>query len=64
MDFVVRKGREITAIEVKSGRAYEAQPGLAAFAEAFKPQRRLLVGGDGIALEEFLSHPVEHWIKG
>jgi hypothetical protein len=64
VDFVVRKGREITAIGVKSGRAYEAQPGLAAFAEAFKPQRRLLVGGDGIALEDFLSHPVEHWIKG
>jgi predicted AAA+ superfamily ATPase len=63
VDFVVRKGRELTAIEVKSDRAHEAQPGLAAFAEAFKPRRQLLVGGDGIALEEFLRHPVEHWIK-
>jgi predicted AAA+ superfamily ATPase len=64
VDFVVRSGREVAAIEVKSGRAREAQPGLAAFAEAFKPRRRLLVGGDGIALEEFLSRPVEHWMKG
>jgi hypothetical protein len=64
VDFVVRRGRELTAIEVKSDRAHAAQPGLAAFAEAFKPRRQLLIGGDGIALEEFLSHPVEHWIKG
>jgi len=64
VDFVVRRGRELTAIEVKSDRAHAAQPGLAAFAEAFKPRRQLLIGGDGIALEEFLSHPVEHWVKG
>jgi len=64
VDFVVRSGREVAAIEVKSGRAREAHPGLAAFAEAFKPRRRLLVGGDGIALEEFLSRPVEYWVKG
>jgi len=62
VDFVVRTGRTVTAIEVKSGRSREAQPGLAAFAEAFKPRRNLLVGGDGIALEEFLARPVEHWI--
>jgi predicted AAA+ superfamily ATPase len=64
VDFVVCRGRELTAIEVKSGRTHEAQPGLAAFAEVFKPRRRLLVGGDGIPLEEFLSHPVKHWIQG
>ena len=51
-----------TAIEVKSGRSPDVHPGMVAFAEAFKPQRTLLVGGDGIALEEFLSQPVEHWI--
>ena len=63
VDFVVRVGRTVTAIEVKSGRAREALPGMEAFATAFKPTRRLLVGGDGIALEEFLSRPVEHWVK-
>jgi hypothetical protein len=31
-------------------------------AVAFKPRRKLLVGGDGIALEEFLARPVEHWL--
>jgi Predicted ATPase (AAA+ superfamily) len=64
VDFVVRARRSLTAIEVKSGRAPLAQPGLAAFAAAFKPRRRLLVGGDGIAVEEFLTQPVEHWLQG
>ncbi len=62
VDFVVRAGRMLTAIEVKSGRTREMPPGLAAFAEAFKPDRTLLVGGDGIPVEDFLLAPVEHWV--
>lgn len=62
LDFVVKAGRKLTAIEVKSGRAPLAHAGTAAFAAAFKPQRTLLVGGDGIAVEEFLSKPVAHWV--
>lgn len=62
VDFVVRAGRQLVAIEVKSGRRREALPGLAAFEAAFSPSRRLLVGGDGIALEEFLARPVSHWV--
>jgi len=34
---------------------------LDAFSIAFKPQRTLLVGRDGISVEEFLSQPVRHW---
>ena len=63
VDFIVRTGGKLTAIEVKSGRARGAHPGMAAFAAAFKPRRTLLVGtGDGIALEEFLARPVAHWV--
>lgn len=62
VDFVVRKGRLLTAIEVKSGRSRDALPGLKAFSAAFKPKRTLLVGGDGIELGEFLSRPVAHWV--
>ncbi len=61
VDFVVRAGRALTAIEVKSGRAGDTLPGMDAFAAAFKPTRRLLVGAGGLALEEFLSRPAEHW---
>jgi hypothetical protein len=48
---------------LKSGRAPRAFPGLGAFAEAFKPKCTLLVGADGISLEEFLTKPVEHWLQ-
>lgn len=62
VDFVVQAGRRLTAIEVKSGRAPQAHPGTAAFVQAFKPKRTLLVGGDGIALDDFLMRPVAHWV--
>lgn len=62
VDFVVRAGRALTAIEVKSGRSRDTQPGLAAFTDAFTSSRRLLVGGDGIPVEEFLLRPVAHWV--
>jgi len=64
VDFVVKAGRRLAAIEVKSGRAPQAHRGTAAFAAAFKPQRSLLVGGDGIEVGEFLSRPALHWISG
>jgi uncharacterized protein len=63
VDFIVRSGNSVTAIEVKSGRTPNARSGLTAFGEAFRPQRKLLVGGDGIALEAFLSRPVQFWVK-
>ncbi|MFQ5690365.1 MAG: ATP-binding protein [Gemmatimonadota bacterium] len=63
VDFVVRSWGRLTAIEVKSGRTRQARTGLREFAERFEPMRTLLVGGDGVPLEEFLSQPVEHWIR-
>lgn len=62
VDFVLKKGRRVVAIEVKSGRAPAALPGMQAFNEAFRPDRLLLVGGDGIPVEEFLVQPVERWL--
>jgi hypothetical protein len=62
VEFVVRAGRVLTAIEVKSGRARDLQRGLTAFSDAFRPKRTLLVGEDGIAIGDFLAKPVEHWI--
>lgn len=62
VDFVVRVGRQLTAIEVKSGWTRSAQSGQSAFATAFQVHRSLLIGGDGIPIEEFLERPVEHWV--
>jgi predicted AAA+ superfamily ATPase len=63
VDFVACAGRIVVAIEVKSGRAPAAFSGLEAFSHAFKPTRTLLVGGDGISVDEFLSTPIEHWLR-
>jgi predicted AAA+ superfamily ATPase len=62
VDFVVRAGSSLTAIEVKSARSREVHPGMTAFAEAFKPRRMLLVGAGGIVVEDFLSRPAAHWL--
>ena len=63
VDFVVRAGRMRTAIEVKAGRSRDTLAGMAAFADAFKPDRKLLVGADGVPIEEFLSRPVGEWVR-
>jgi len=62
VDFVVRSRSRLVTIEVKSGRAPQAHAGTAAFAAAFKVRRTLLVGGDGISVQEFLTQPVTHWL--
>ena len=63
VDFVVRRGGEVSGIEVKSGRPRDVQRGISAFDEKFHPRRVLLVGADGIPIEEFLSQPAEHWLR-
>jgi predicted AAA+ superfamily ATPase len=63
VDFVVRNRQVLSAVEVKSGRASAARSGLDMFSEAFKPQRKLLVGADGVAIESFLSRPAEFWTQ-
>jgi uncharacterized protein len=54
-DFVIERGKQLTAIEVKSGRRRDGLPGVAAFEAANGPARKLLVGGDGTPLEAFLA---------
>ncbi|MFN9772211.1 MAG: ATP-binding protein [Burkholderiales bacterium] len=62
VDFVARRGGRVTAIEVKRGRSPATFPGMAAFVDAFRPARTLLVGGQGIAVDEFLSVPAVNWL--
>jgi uncharacterized protein len=53
--FVIERGSELTAVEVKSGRRRDALPGMAAFETAHGPARKMLIGGDGTPLEAFLA---------
>ncbi|MEE9219596.1 MAG: ATP-binding protein [Acidobacteriota bacterium] len=62
LDFVLKQGDALVAIEVKSGRRRGALPGVGAFAGEHRVKRKLLVGGDGISLEEFFITPAMHWL--
>ncbi len=63
VDFVLRQGKKMTAIEVKSGRKTSSLPGMEHFSKSFNPSRKLIVGTGGVSLERFLSTPVEHWVS-
>jgi hypothetical protein len=61
VDFVLVKGGKIIAIEVKSTRRRTSLPGIAAFAGHFRVHKKLLVGGQGIGVEEFLTTDATAW---
>jgi predicted AAA+ superfamily ATPase len=59
VDFVLKHGSSLTAIEVKSGNNEKvSRSGMDLFVKQFKPARCLLVGQQGIHLEEFLKTPL------
>jgi predicted AAA+ superfamily ATPase len=59
VDYVMEKGTDVVAIEVKSGRD-SSNKGLALFEQEFHPRGLFLVGTDGIPFEKFLSmNPVD-----
>jgi predicted AAA+ superfamily ATPase len=57
VDFVLQKGRKVIGIEVKSGRN-KSSSGIPIFSQQFKPAKALLVGREGMPIEEFLELPV------
>lgn len=59
VDFVLRRGSKVVALEVKSGRHRTSLPGMTAFNKAFGRTTSLLVGSGGIPFEEFLRTPPE-----
>ena len=63
VDFILRAGNNVAAIEVKSGRRRERLFGIEAFSKAFRVKRQLWVGEQGIPVGEFLSTPIERWLR-
>jgi len=62
VDFVLRRAKNLTVIEVKSGTRKTSLPGVEAFSREFRVKRKLLVGAQGIQLKEFLLTPPEQWL--
>ncbi len=59
LDFVVTRGSETIAIEVKTTAGKVRMPGIAAFAASFPVTRKHLIGPQGIPFEEFFTAPIE-----
>ena len=57
VDFVLCRGDHIVAIEVKSGRRRVHLNGLDEFSKKFKVSKKLLIGAQGIPLEDFFLTP-------
>lgn len=62
VDFVLQRGDNLIAIEVKSGLQKTSLPGIDAFSKEFRVKRKLLVGAQGIPLREFLLAPPKEWL--
>jgi predicted AAA+ superfamily ATPase len=61
VDFILQKGNDIIGIEVKSGEKRTSLPGLNAFSKQFPVTKKLLVGAQGISIEEFLLRSPGYW---
>jgi predicted AAA+ superfamily ATPase len=59
VDFIIESSGDVIALEVKSGYKSNAK-GMSVFAEKFKPEKSLIIGNNGIPIEEFLKlNPAE-----
>ena len=61
VDFVLRSGARLVAIEVKSGDRLRSPRGMMDFANRYSPLKCVVVGADGVPLSDFLSVPAKHW---
>ncbi len=63
VDYVLRRGNDVLAIEVKSGRKRGVFSGLQEFGDRFGPSTKLIVGADGVPVDKFLATQVDLWFE-
>lgn len=63
VDFVLKRGTALVAIEVKSGSRPDQVSGLREFERRHSPLRSIVVGSNGIPVSEMLSVPAGHWFE-
>ncbi len=61
VDYVVQKGKQCIAIEVKSNLSSTGK-GMQMFKDRFHPKKILLVGAGGIPVDQFLDMDPEEWM--
>ena len=63
VDFVLKRGAALIAIEVKSGSRPDQVSGLREFERRHPQARSLIVGKNGVPVSEMLSFPAGHWFE-
>ena len=63
VDFVLERGPRVVAIEVKSGATVPVLRGMNEFKKQYNPHDSLLVGANGIPIDQFLSEPARRWLE-
>ncbi len=63
VDFVIQKGKEVVAFEIKSGKQAGDLRGLEFFLRKQKQAKAYVVGRDGISIDEFLKTPAVDWFS-
>ena len=58
VDFVIQRGEDIVALEIKSGRPVKSV-GLSLFRKAYPEAKAIIVGSGGIPLEDFFNSHIE-----
>ncbi len=64
VDFVVRSGDKLIAIEVKAGQPARSFSGIESFKKLFNPLRVLVVGSESLSVREFLESDIERYFRG
>lgn len=62
VDFVLERGKNLLAIEVKSSKKKGKLSGMNLFSKKYPQARTLLIGRDGMLLDKFLKTPVKQLI--
>lgn len=63
VDFILSKGSDLAAIEVKSGKRRTTLPGLELFRKKYKTKRSILIGASGINIKDFFETSILEWFK-
>ena len=63
VDFVLKTGPRVRAVEVKSGGERVSESSLIEFEQRYDAPKSLVVGEGGIPLNEFLSAPADEWFR-
>ena len=64
VDFIIKKGKNIVAIDINISKKGKNTQGMDLFTQKYQPTTTLIIGEGGISVEEFLLSPLETWTGG